>query len=144
MSFTQSARLNNGAVGWELLFDKGESAIWQMRIPSGYNSGLINYIQWYATASAAGTKEVLWDVYLTTITPGSSTVVTQSVPNISLIGVTSSFTQDGGILQQTQFWLTGSPITSSDFLIYKLERHTGSADTAVGAIAVVSNTFEWS
>jgi hypothetical protein len=77
------------------------------------------------------------------VTPGASTVVSQSYPNFEILGYTSSFNQSGSWLQETDIWLTGSPITSSDMIIYRLERGTGSADTAVGAIAVVNNIFEW-
>lgn len=143
MAATKSAELNSGVVCWELFFWQNQSAIWQMRVPEGYSGSLKNRIQWYATGSATGDQQVMWNVYLTTVTPGTSTVVTASSPNFEALGISASFQQSASWLQETTIWLTGSPVTASDLLIYKLERGTGSADTAVGPIALVNTTFEW-
>lgn len=145
----QSAKMSGSNVNaadtnWELRFPMSSSAIWQFRMPENYLSGLKNTIQFYPTQSQFGTQTVSWRMDLTHITQGTTASISSIVPQLQ-ISLTHSFglNQSASWLREESVFLTGSTLTGGDLVIYKLNRISGSADTATGSIAVVANMLEW-
>lgn len=141
-----SSRIDAGNINWALLFNKTQNAYWQWRVPVNYNGNLRNTFQFYTTGSQSGIQTVTWNVYLYTITPGDFTNVSASTPTLTIPITTSlSSSQAAGYLVEQSVWLTGSAhaISGSDFMIYRLERDSGSADTATGSVALVSNMVDF-
>lgn len=144
----QSARISGSFVtaypnwGWALeMHQNNAAATWQMRLPTNYSSSLTNKLQFFATGSQAGTQNVYFNVQLTAITASAEVNVTGSTPQIN-VPLSHSFAADqpGGWLREVSLDLTGSAVTSSAFLFYKINRVGG---TMTGSVAMVSNMLEW-
>jgi len=146
-----SAKMSGSAINaadtnWELRFPTGSSpsAIWQFRMPDNYSSNLKNTIQFYPTQSQIGNSVVGWRMDLTHISNGATASVYTILPQLQ-VSLTHSldFNQSASWLREESVYLTGSNLQGGDLVIYKLSRVSGSANTATGSIAVVSNMLEW-
>jgi hypothetical protein len=136
-----SSRIDGGNLNWALYFDRNENAYWQWRVPDNYDGALKNIFQLYMTGSQTGSTNLALNVYLYTVTPGDLTSVSQSAVTLQVPLTASVLDLGAGYLIERSVWLTGSahPIAPGDLMIYRLERTTGSVDTASGSMALVTN-----
>jgi hypothetical protein len=146
-----SAKMSGSAINaadtnWELRFPTGSSpsAIWQFRMPENYSSNLKNTIQFYPTNSQSGVRTIGWRMDLTHISNGATASVYTTSPQLQ-VSLTHSLdlNQSSSWLREENVYITGSNLQGGDLVIYKLSRVSGSADTATGSIAVVSNMLQW-
>jgi hypothetical protein len=140
-----SSRIDGGNLNWALYFDRNENAYWQWRVPDNYDGALKNIFQFYMTGSQTGSTNLAMNIYLYTVTPGDLTSVSQSVVTLRVPLTASVLNMGAGYLAEQFVWLTGSvdPVAPGDFMIYRLERTTGSIDTASGSMALVTNMITY-
>lgn len=133
MSVTKSSATAPGVYTLKLLYDASseEWAVWQLRMPDDYASGLVAKLQWLAASATSGS--VVWDVRVSATTPadtqdvdaqdfGSANTATTTVPGTA------------GHLAETAITLTNADsLAAGDFVVLRVARAAADgSDTATG------------